>query len=218
MEVYPVFLTGLATRRCIVIGGGPEAERKVRGLLDGAAAVTVIGAEVTERLQAWAEAGVIARIPRDYEPGDLQGAFLVIATGYDPQTNRQIWREAEAIGALLNVADDAAHSSFIAGAVLRQGPLTLAISTSGCAPAFAVRLRERFERQFGPEYAAFLELMRELRHPLAARYPDFQERRARWYALIDSDLLELLRDGKTALARQRAQAIIDCPPASAQGS
>jgi precorrin-2 dehydrogenase/sirohydrochlorin ferrochelatase len=215
MNVYPVFLTGLARRRCIVIGGGAEAERKVRGLLDSAAAVTVVSAEITAQLRTWADAGVIARIPRAYEPGDLQGAFLVIATGSDPRINQQIWQEAETIGALLNVADDAERSNFIAGSVLRQGPLTLAISTSGCAPALAVRLRERFEQEFGPEYAAFLELMRELRQPLAVCHPDFQERRACWYALIDSDILELLRDGKTGLARQRVQSIINAPSGSA---
>lgn len=209
MDVYPMFLTGLAKRHCVVVGGGAEAERKVRGLLDAAAAITVISAEVTPQLQAWADSGVITWQPRDYQTGDLQGAFLVLGTGYDRRVNHRIWEEAQAVGALVNLVDDVAHSHFIAGSVMRQGPLTLAISTSGCAPAMAVRLRERFEQEFGPEYAVFLEQMRELRDVLAARYPDFQERRACWYALIDSDILALLRDGKTDLARQRAASIID---------
>ena len=209
MEVYPVFLTDLQTRRCIVLGGGAEAERKVKGLLDAQAAVTVIGAEVTEQLRLWHEAATIEWLPRDYETGDLQGAFLVIACGNDRDVNQRIWEEAQAVGALLNIVDDVAHSNFIAGSIVRQGALILAISTSGCAPALAVRLRERFEREFGPEYAAFLDLMRELRALLAARDVDFQTRRARWYRLIDSDVLDLLRQGKTDLARQRAQTIIE---------
>ena len=208
MHVYPVFLIGLAERRCLVIGDSAEAERKVRGLLDSAAAVTIISAELTETLQGWVANGTITCIPRAYEPGDLQGAFLVIATGNDVQVNERIWQEAQTVGALINVADDVAHSNFIAGSIVRQGALTLAISTSGCAPALAVRLRERFEQEFGPEYAAFLELMRELRETLATRYTDFLERRERWYRLIDSDILALLRNGESELARQLAQSII----------
>jgi precorrin-2 dehydrogenase/sirohydrochlorin ferrochelatase len=85
---------------------------------------------------------------------------------------------------------------------MRQGPLTIAISTSGCAPALAVRLRQQFERDFGPEYAALLGLLRELRASLAGREATAQERRALWYRLLDSDLLELLRAGHHDLARQ----------------
>lgn len=214
MEVYPVFLTGLQTRRCVVLGGGAEAERKVRGLLDAQATVTVISTEVTDQLRLWHETATIKWVPRDYQTGDLQGAFLVIACGNDQDVNQHIWTEAQTTGALINIVDDAAHSNFIAGSVVRRGALILAISTSGCAPALAVRLRERFEREFGPEYAAFLDLMRELRKSLAIRDADFQARRARWYNLIDSDILDLLREGKTDLARQRARAIIGVGPSS----
>lgn len=212
MEVYPVFLTDLQARRCIVLGGSTEAEHKVKGLLDVQATITVISAGVTDQLRRWHATATIEWLPRDYETGDLQGAFLVIACGNDQGVNQRIWEEAQAVGALINIVDDAAHSNFIAGSIVRQGALILAISTSGCAPALAVRLRERFEREFGPEYAAFLDLMRELRASFAARDTDFQARRARWYALIDSNVLELLREGKTELARQRAQAIIEAKP------
>jgi precorrin-2 dehydrogenase/sirohydrochlorin ferrochelatase len=208
MKVYPVFLIGLATQRCVVIGGGGEAECKVKGLLDCNAAVTVISAEVTDQLRVWAEAGAIAWVPRPYQTGDLRGAYLVIATEHDAQTNARIWQEARAAGVLVNVTDDPAHSTFVAGSVVRQGPLTLAISTSGRAPALAVRLRQRLEQEFGPEYAALLDLLQEVREPLAAQYPDIHERRARWYALIDSDIIDLLREGRPDLAYQRLAEII----------
>ena len=86
---------------------------------------------------------------------------------------------------LLNVMDDASCGNFTTGAVMRQGPLTIAISTSGCAPALAVRLRQQLAHTFGPEYALFLTGSGPCK-PLAAQYPDFSERRARWYALVDS--------------------------------
>ena len=215
MKVYPVFLIGLADRRCVVIGGGHEAQRKIEGLLECEATVMVISAAITPQLSAWNAQGRIKWIKRDYRPGDLQGAFMVIATGTEPNMSERIWQEAEAEGALINVVDDVPHCNFIAGAVARQGPLTIAISTSGCAPALAVRLRERFERELGPEYAVLLELLARLREPLAERYPDFEERRERWYALIDSDVLNLLRQDKPDLARQRiAQIVKDGVPHS----
>jgi siroheme synthase-like protein len=80
MQVYPIFLTELAARRCLVIGGDAEAERKVQGLLDCEASVTVLSADLTAQLHDWVRHGTIAWIPRAYEPGDLQGAFLVIVT------------------------------------------------------------------------------------------------------------------------------------------
>jgi siroheme synthase-like protein len=202
MHVYPIFLTELAARRCLVIGGSDEAERKVQGLLDCEASVTVLSAGLTAQLHDWVGNGMITWIPRAYEPGDLQGAFLVIVTDRNSHITERICQEAHELGTLLNVADDPAHSIFVAGSVVRQGPLTIAISTSGCAPALAVRLRQQFERDFGPEYAVLLGLLRELRASLAGRDANAQERRALWYRLLDSDLLELIRAGHDDLARQ----------------
>ncbi|MFQ5911825.1 MAG: bifunctional precorrin-2 dehydrogenase/sirohydrochlorin ferrochelatase [Nitrospinota bacterium] len=208
MKVYPVFLMGLNEKRCVVVGGGREAERKVGGLLDCDAAVTVISSEATGRLRKWAEEGTVLWVQRQYERGDLCGAFLVIATGGDADVNKRISEEAEGEGALFNATDDPAHCNFIAGSVMRQGPLAIAISTSGCAPALAVRIREKLEREFGPEFAAFLELMEELREPLATCYPDFETRRALWYELVDSDVIDHLRDGRSDLARERVAEIV----------
>jgi siroheme synthase-like protein len=91
----------------------------------------------------------------------------------------------------------------VAGSVVRQGHLTISISTSGTAPALSVRLRQKMEPEFGPEYATFLEWMKQLRPPMSQQYPAFGERRERWYKLVDSDILELIRNGRFDLARQR---------------
>jgi precorrin-2 dehydrogenase / sirohydrochlorin ferrochelatase len=208
MKGYPIFLTGLDTKRCVVIGGGPEAERKVAGLLECAASVTVISPELTPALRLWVEAGAMAWLARPYQPGDLQGAYLVIVTDSSLSMRATICQEAEAERVLLNVTDDTSRSDFTAGAIMRQGALTIAISTSGCAPALAVRLRQQFERTFGPEYATFLDWLRALREPLTRQYPDFTERRARWYALVDSEILTLLKQGQVDLARQRLADIV----------
>ncbi len=208
MKGYPLFLVGLEKRRCVVLGGGPEAQRKIEGLLECDAATTVIARDVTDRIRVLAADRRLTWIERDYRSGDLQGAFLVIAERQDRAVNARIWNEAQSEGALVNVMDDVEHCDFIAGSVIRRGPLTVAISTGGCAPALAVRLRERLQRELGPEYATFLEMMRALRGPMTRRYPDFDERRARWYELVDSDVIEHLRAGRTELARGRLEQLV----------
>jgi precorrin-2 dehydrogenase / sirohydrochlorin ferrochelatase len=207
MKVYPIFLNDLHRRRCVVIGGGHEAERKVESLLECEANVTLINAEVTETLRDWAANGRITWLPRPYQPGDLKGAFLVICEGEDPAENAQVWAEGEAEGILVNVMDDIPHCSFVAGSVIRQGPLALSISTSGAAPALAVRLRERFEQEFDAAYGQFLEMAQALRAPMAERYPPFAERKRIWYELVDSDVLDLLRQGNRPAALDRIEAV-----------
>jgi siroheme synthase-like protein len=120
--------------------------------------------------------------------------------------------EGEAEGVLVNVMDDVEHCNFVAGSVIRQGHLTVSISTAGAAPTLAVRLRQRMEQEFGPEYALFLEWMKALREPMSQQYDSFNERRERWYALVDSDLLTLLKDGSLEEARHCVQEITAIAP------
>lgn len=208
MRVYPLFLNDLSNRRCLVIGGGNEAERKVGGLLEADAKVTVISEKMTSQLHSWADQGSIAWLRREYEWGDLRQAALVIATGSNSSQNALIRQEADEEGVLLNVADDPSLCNFIAGSVFRQGPLVISVSTSGCSPALAVRIKQQLAVKFGPEYAAFLELLGSLRETLAAQFPHFSERRARWYALVDSDIIDHLRDDRPDLARERIEQIL----------
>ena len=212
MNVYPIFLNNLAGRRCVVVGGGHEAERKAGGLLECAAAVVVISPDLNEPLRQWADAGRIGWIPRTYRRGDLRDAFLAIVSEADAATAEAIWQEAQAEKVLLNTMDDVPHCTFVAGSVVRRGPLVASISTSGCAPVLAVRLRQQLEQALGPEYQAFLELAAALREPMAARYPDFDERRRRWYALVDSDVLDVLRADDRDTAYRRIAEIMGVEP------
>ena len=137
MDVYPIFLTDLRSRRCVVIGGNSEAERKVEGLLAAKASVTVINETLTHKLSDWADQQRFTWLPRACRPGDLQGAWLAIAAVRDNALAARLKDEAERYGVLLNVADDAPHSNFVHGAVMRRGPLAVAVSTSGlsnCSP------------------------------------------------------------------------------------
>lgn len=208
MKYYPVYMN-LSGKRCIVVGGEDHAQPKVEGLLDAGAQVTIIARELTDGLSRLCEEGRVTRIDRDYLKGDLNGAFLVISTLFDPVANRRIWQEAIESDILINALDDVAHCNFIFPSVVRQGDLTVAISTSGKAPALAVRLRQQMEQTFGPEYARFLALAGHIRKVLPQRHPDFETRKALWYELVDSDVIDLLRQGDERLACQRITEIMD---------
>jgi len=211
MRYCPLYLD-LRGRRCVVIGGGPIAERKVRLLLEAGADVTVISPQLTSGLEELAQQGRITHIARAYRPGDLADAFLVISATDDQAVNHRVWREATERAVLVNVADDPSRCDFILPATVRRGDLTIAISTGGKAPALAVRLRQWLERSLGQEYARFLELASPLRPSMAERYADFEERRRRWYQLVDSDVLDLLRQGDERAARRRMAEILGLHP------
>lgn len=210
MTPYPIFLIGLENRHCIVVGGSAEAEGKVMGLLAVNATLTVISPTLTSGLLTLAEDGRFLWLQRSYRPGDLHGAFLVIAERHDPATNALIHAEAEAERALVNVMDDVEHCNFVAGSVIRQGALTISISTSGAAPAYSVRLRQRLQQEFGPEHDLFLQLLQSLRAAMARVYPDFQQRRRLWYELVDSELLSLIKAADWAAVESCLTRIVGC--------
>ncbi len=207
MKPYPIFLVGLEQKHCIVIGGTHEAEGKVKGLLECDANLTVISPILTPTLLDWAEEGLFTWIPRSYQPGDLKGAFFVLAERADPITNCHIWAEGQHENCLVNVMDVIPYCNFAAGSVIRQGPLTMAVSTSGAAPAFAVRLRQRLQKEFGPEYKTYLDWLQSIRGHMKETHPAFPQRKKCWYEIVDSDILELIRNDQLEEARDLLQEI-----------
>src|SRR5688572_15231447 len=207
MTYYPVYLQ-LHEQPCTVIGGGKIAEGKVDGLLAGGARVKVISPDLTPHLQDLVTQNKIEYIAREYQHGDLSGAFMVICGTDKAEINRQVWEEGSANRQLVNVVDDTPRCNFIAPAILRKGDLTIAISTAGRAPAIAVRLKEQLQAQIGPEYERFLQLAGELRKPLAQHVPDFERRKELWYELVDSDALDLLARGDEPAAVERISQVI----------
>jgi precorrin-2 dehydrogenase len=204
---YPVYIE-LRGQSCVVIGGGKIAEGKVEGLLAAQANVTVISPDLTPHLRDLVNAKQISYLARTYQPGDLTSAFMVICATDQAEINHQVWQEATANRQLVNVVDDTPRCNFIAPSILRKGDLSIAISTSGKAPALAVRLKERLQRELGPEYERFLELAGELREPLARHVPDFETRKSLWYELVDSEILDVLALGDEASAREMISQIV----------
>jgi precorrin-2 dehydrogenase/sirohydrochlorin ferrochelatase len=206
---YPVTLVNLANTRCTVIGGGEVAARKVAALREVGARPVVISPALCEALARQAEDGQIDAIAREYRPGDLAEVRLVIAATDDPATNEAVWREAQAVGCLVNVVDDPARCNFHVPATVRRGALTVSVSTGGNSPSLARRIREALEQQFDAAYEPYLALLGELRPVIYERVVDPVRRKALWQALLDSEILDLLRSGRTEAARQHASEIIE---------
>jgi len=208
MSGYPLTLVGLEKARCVVVGGGEVAARKVVALRQAGAHPQVISPAVGEALQRQAEAGEIELIPRRYQDGDLLGARLVIAATDDPETNEAVWQEAQARGILVNVVDDPPHCNFYVPATVRRGALTLSISTGGTSPALARRIRQNLEQQYDTAYERYLALLGRLRPLIQETVSDAARRKALWEDLLDSQILDLLRSGAHDAAEARASEIV----------
>ena len=205
MSNYPVVLTGLESG-VVVVGGGEVAARKVEGLLAAGARVTVVSPRLAPALEQLAAQDRVTVLQRAYQPGDLEGARLAIAATDDPVVNQAVWQEAQERGCLVNVVDDPAHCTFHTPAVVRRGPVTVAVGTGGASPALAKHLRREIEAVVGPEYGQLAALLAELRPRVQAHIPP-EKRESLWGDLIHA-LLPFLRDGDIARARQEAESII----------
>ena len=208
MSGYPLTLVNLSGARCVVVGGGRVAARKVAALREAGARPVVISPALCDALQRLVEAEAVDLVAREYEPGDLAGVWLVIAATDDPVINEAVWQEAQAVGCLVNVVDDPARCNFYVPATVRRGALTLSISTGGHSPALAGRIRRALERQFDAAYQPYVDLLGELRPQIQEQIADPVRRKALWTALLDSEILDLYRSGAPRAAEQRAQEII----------
>jgi precorrin-2 dehydrogenase/sirohydrochlorin ferrochelatase len=206
---YPITLVGLENSRCLVVGGGEVAARKVAALRDAGASPVVISPVLCKALARQAHDGQIEAIERAYRPGDLAGVRLVIAATDDPATNEAVWREAQAVGCLVNVVDDPDRCNFYVPATVRRGALAISVSTGGNSPSLARRIREALEQQFDPAYEPYLVLLGDLRPVIRQQVADVTRRKALWKALLDSEILDLLRSGRSEAARQRAAEIVE---------
>lgn len=193
---YPVALD-LRRRRCVVIGGGAVAERKVDVLLDCEARVALIAPQVTPHLRKLASDKAIELYERQYRPGDLAGAFVAMGATDDPQVNEAVYQEAVERGLLVNIADDPAHCNFIVPATVRRGDLAIAITTGGKSPALARQLRQELEELYPPEYAQHLDELYAFRRHLREHLPDPATRENAWRNIMSRGLLDLLRQERT---------------------
>ncbi len=187
MKYYPVYLR-IEGKPCLVVGGGRVASRKAAGLLAAGARLTVISPELTPELSASHQRGEIAWKDRRYQTGDAAGFFLVMAATNDEEAQRLVHADAEEHQILLNVADVPKRCNFILPALVRRGPLSIAVSTSGNSPALAKQLRLELEDRIGREYEILCELMGLLRPVILDRGGSQRENEETFNRLLGADV------------------------------
>ncbi len=189
MKYYPVFWD-IADKKCVVVGGGEVAARKVKRLLNCGAKVSVVSPELHPELAALNKDQQISHIPFEYENKHIHGAALVIGATDDEKTNLLISRDARDKGIAVNIVDDPQKCDFILPSIVERGDLVIAISTGGNSPAFARHLREELESRYGVEYEIFLRILGSLRLLMTKNAGVGKS----WFdSLLSSGILELIR-------------------------
>lgn len=191
MPYYPIMIQ-LEGMKAVVVGGGAVAQRKIDTLLDYHADVHVVSRDLTPELSKYLEEHKIKLSGHEFKDRHLDGAFVVIAATDDPLLNRQVSEKASARGMLINAVDQPADCNFIVPSILRRGDLLVAVSTSGKSPAFAKKIREELESQFGEEYGSFLVLMGCLREEILEKKLSQEENRRIFHQLVNAPILDAM--------------------------
>lgn len=192
---YPVFLD-MRGRLAVVIGGGSVAERKIATLLEYGADVTCVAPMVTRAIDDLVAEGRIEHEQRGYVRGDLAGAFVAICATDSTEINRAVYREAEAQGCLVNVVDVPELCNFIVPSIVSRGPLQIAISTGGAAPAVAKRIRCDLEERYGEDWECYVRLLGQVRRLVLERVPGGESvRKPIFEAIACSDLFDRVMAG-----------------------
>src|SRR3954470_6277186 len=194
----------LSGRRCLVVGGGEIGLEKVEGLLACDGDVTLVAPEAVPELEALAREGSIAWERREYAGlQDLEGVFIVIASTDDTDANIRVYEDAERRAMLVNIVDVPPLCNFILPAIVRQGPLAIAISTAGASPALAKRIKRQIADEYGEPYAKLAVMLNDARGWAKGTLPTYQDRKAFFEGIVNGepDPVELLRAGDEQAVR-----------------
>jgi siroheme synthase-like protein len=201
----------LTGRRCLVVGGGEIGLEKVEGLLACDGRVVLLAPDAAPALQELAAEGSIEWIRREYEgPRDLDATFIVIAATDDTDVNIRVYDDAERRAMLVNVVDVPPLCNFILPAIVRTGPLAIAISTAGASPALAKRIKRQIAEEYGEPYARMAVLLNEVRGWAKGTLPTYQDRKEFFEGIVngDPDPVALLREGDERAVRDLIQAAV----------
>lgn len=190
---YPIMLD-VRRRPALVIGGNRVAAEKAAALVASGALVTAMNPEFCDELLALAQRDQVMLRHKAYEPGDLAGAFVVVAATENQQLIEGIWAETQERGQLVNIVDVPARCSFILPSILRRDQLTIAVSTEGASPGLAKRIRYYLETLFPPAYGTYLKLAAVVRGHLRKQNLSYTQRDDFFGDFFTSDVLKHLSD------------------------
>ena len=213
MRHFPIFLD-LNERRCLVVGAGEVAARKVRQLLRSNAKVIIVAPRAEREIQTLAEQGRVQHETREFHERDVSGCALVIAATADRQVNSAVAAAAGATNVPVNVVDDPALCSFIMPSVVDRDPVQVAVSTGGASPVLARLLRTKLETLIPASYGRLASVVREFRDRVKQRFPEFRQRRRFWENVLQGPVVEMLFAGREqAAVKALEQALEDTAPA-----
>jgi siroheme synthase-like protein len=194
----------LTGRRCLVVGAGAVGFEKIEGLLVCDAEVIVVAPEADREVADLARSGAVEWHRGPYTSGALEGCFLVVAATSNTDVNFAVYRDAEARAMLVNVVDVPPLCNFILPAIVRRGPIAIAISTAGASPALAKRMKTQIADLFGEEYASLALMLNEVRGWAKATLPTYQHRKAFFESIVNGepDPLELIRRGQEPAVKE----------------
>ncbi len=203
MKRFPVFLC-LQGRRCLVVGGGKVALRKVEALLQSGAQVSVIAPELAPEL-----ASLLAQYPdtashhaRPFSDADVDGMYLVIASTNQRAVNARVAERADAQDIPVNVVDNQEACSFIVPSVVDRSPVMIAVSTGGASPVLARQLRMKLETMIPSTCGQLAAITEEYRDTVKQRFVDPEQRKRFWEEALRGPFAELVYAGNTPAARQ----------------
>jgi len=209
MSVYYPVLLNLNSQRCLIAGGGQVASRKSVSLLEAGAVVKLVSPEIAGPLEDLAKEGRIEWVRDVFSPPHMDGVCLVIASTNNERVNREIYEEARKRGIPVNVVDHPELCTFIVPSVVRRGDLVIAVSTSGKSPAVSKKVRKILEKEFGPAWGTYLEMMGQARNHTLENVGDQRRREEIFTRLAGSNLLELIQQGDMQGAKNLVEEIAE---------
>jgi siroheme synthase-like protein len=193
-------------RRCVVVGGGRIAARKIEALLGAGAEVHVVAPVLGSEVQELRDRGAVTVSQRSFEPADLDGAWLATTATGDPSVDHAVYAAGQERRIWVNSADDPANCSFTLMSVVRRGDIVVTIGTNGRSPALATWLRDHVRDEMGPEYETLLEVLSEAREEM--RTAGRSSETADWRKALDSGILDLIRGGRIPEAKELLRACL----------
>ena len=215
MDYLPIFAR-VDGRRCLVVGGGEVAARRIRQLLSAGARITVVAPELDAQVRAYADNASVTLVEASFEPNAIEGCFLVVAATDDREVNRAVFEAAEAAGRLVNVVDQPDLCNYITPAIVDRSPIVIAISSGGRAPVLARTLRARLETLIPTGFGLLGDLMGRLRERSRRRFPDVDDRRRFWESVVNGPIGEMAFAGRLEEAGAALEYELDRPDAGVQ--
>lgn len=200
MDSYFPIVIDIFAKQCLVVGGGEVATRKVDSLLRAGAKVTVISPDAGEQIRQWAEQGKLVWHREPFGKQSLSGYAFVIAATNQSDVNHAVYQAVQQTGGWVNVVDRPDLCNFILPSVVHRGKLTISVSTSGASPGLARKIKQKIERDIGPEYEEFVDFLAEIRQRVMADVDDHDQRKRIFRALLDDRFIEAAADERYRMA------------------